>query len=87
MTYSTCTMNCSENEMVVNYVLAEHKSMELRPLDLSESMKKDFGRPGLEGFGLTEEQRMMVRRFEPGDADQDTMGFFVALFHKRATVT
>ncbi|KAG7353458.1 Fmu Sun domain containing protein [Nitzschia inconspicua] len=83
MTYSTCTMNNSENEMVVKHILIEYPSMDLISLGLTEEMEASFGRPGLGGFGLTEEQRLLVRRFDPGDAEQDTMGFFVARFRKK----
>jgi 16S rRNA C967 or C1407 C5-methylase (RsmB/RsmF family) len=87
MTYSTCTMNSTENESMVNFILQEYPWMELIPLGVEESMGGCFGRPGWQGFGLNEEHRLLVRRFDPGDIEQDTMGFFVARFRKRSTVT
>jgi methyltransferase NSUN6 len=87
MTYSTCTMNSTENESMVNFILQEYPWMELIPLGVEESMGGCFGRPGLQGFGLNEVHRLLVRRFDPGDIEQDTMGFFVARFRKRSTVT
>jgi 16S rRNA C967 or C1407 C5-methylase (RsmB/RsmF family) len=83
LTYSTCTMNALENEHVVKYVLDTHPAMELVPIKVTDGAESRLGRPGLEGFGLNDQQRMMVRRFDPGDPGQNTMGFFVALFRKR----
>lgn len=48
---------------------------------------------GLANCGLTEEQRRLVQRFDPLDIDKqtrltancDTIGFFVAKFHKKKT--
>jgi methyltransferase NSUN6 len=87
MTYSTCAMNSAENESMVSFIMQEYPLMELIPLGVTDSIHARFGRPGLPGFGLNEEHRLLVRRFDPGDAEQDTMGFFVARFRKRRTVT
>lgn len=87
MTYSTCTMNSSENEKIVRHILTNYPSMELIPLGVAEGPGRNFGRPGLQGVGLTEEQRWMVRRFDPADEDQDTMGFFVARLRKHPTIS
>ena len=38
---------------------------------------------GRAGCGLTEEEREMVQRFEPGVSDLDTNGFFIAAFQKK----
>jgi methyltransferase NSUN6 len=38
---------------------------------------------GRAGCGLTEEERQMVQRFEPGASDLDTNGFFIAAFQKK----
>ena len=74
MTYSTCTINASENEDMVRYVLDSFPCMDLVPI-----VYKTVGRPGLAGRGLSDKEREMVRRFHPTD-DDDTMGFFVANF-------
>ena len=82
MTYSTCTMSSAENEGVVAQLLVDHPSMEL--VALPGPAPVHLGKPGLAGCGLSERERMLVRRFDPGDASsQDTMGFFIALLRKR----
>ena len=47
------------------------------------------GLPGLEGMGLTDDERRMVLRFDPSTKDpaNDTIGFFVAKFRKRLPET
>jgi len=74
MTYSTCTINASENEDMVMFILSEFPSMKLVPMELP-------GLPGLPDRGLTDEECQMVRRFDPCD-EGDTMGFFLAKFVK-----
>jgi 16S rRNA C967 or C1407 C5-methylase (RsmB/RsmF family) len=80
MTYSTCTINADENESMVRHVIDVYPSMELLPIDYN------IGGPGLPGFGLNEQQRGMVRRFDPCDEAADTMGFFVAKFRKQRSL-
>lgn len=77
MTYSTCTINSAENEVMVHHILDVYPCMELFPINCT------LGRPGLPGFGLRDEERDKVRRFDPHDEEADTMGFFVALFRKK----
>lgn len=81
MTYSTCTFNSSENEEMVSYILSQHPSMKLVPIDI------DFGLSGQPNKGLTEEQCQFVRRFDPSNTSMDTMGFFVAKFVKATCTT
>lgn len=76
MTYSTCTINTSENEEIVKCILVEFPCMKL------ESLCHLPGLPGLPNMGLTEEECKMVRRFDPTDTSLDTMGFFIATFNK-----
>lgn len=76
MTYSTCTMNASENEAMVRHILDNYPCMKLLPI------RSKLGQPGLAGYGLDKEERDKVRRFDPHDEEADTMGFFVALFKK-----
>lgn len=84
MTYSTCTINADENEGMVNHILNTYPCMELLPIELPSSWNdKDIGSSGLDGFGLSAEQRNYVRRFDPSGT-ADTMGFFVALFRKNS---
>ncbi len=82
--YSTCTINANENEMMVKYILDNFKFMKLVPISLS--VASSFGLPGLPYCGLSDEERFMVRRFDPSDK-ADTMGFFIAKFVKRNTPT
>lgn len=79
MTYSTCTINALENEQNVAFVLQEFGSC----INLL-SLAKGPGQTGLEGQGLSLEQRQSVRRFDPSDARDDCMGFFVAKFQKKS---
>jgi 16S rRNA C967 or C1407 C5-methylase (RsmB/RsmF family) len=79
MTYSTCTINASENEEILKFILTEFPSMKLVPI------AKDLpGLPALHGFGLSDEERCMVRRFDPCNKDIDSMGFFLAKLQKRS---
>lgn len=99
MTYSTCTINASENEGMVRHILDHYPCMELLPIQRTamatttttttthnDSLSAESllpGRPGLSGQGLDDTERMKVRRFDPHCTDADTMGFFVALFRKK----
>lgn len=75
LTYSTCTINSSENERMVRHILDEYPFMTLLPIEIQ------LGLPGLPGVGLNDQERSMVRRFDPTD-EADTMGFFIAKFVK-----
>ena len=77
ITYSTCTIHSLENEGMVKYIIDKYPNMQLLPI--SDAL----GSPGLPGCGLSEEERMHVRRFDPID-EADTIGFFVAKFKKSA---
>jgi 16S rRNA C967 or C1407 C5-methylase (RsmB/RsmF family) len=46
--------------------------------------RQRLGRPGLDGFGLSEAERRMVLRFDPADEEVDSIGFFIAKFTKEA---
>ena len=82
MTYSTCTINGDENEGMTRYILREYPCMELLRINLPSTWKeKNLGLQGLDGFGLSLEERNYVCRFDPSGKG-DTMGFFVALFRK-----
>ncbi|KAL7532488.1 hypothetical protein ACHAWF_004158 [Thalassiosira exigua] len=76
MTYSTCTINASENEDIVKFTLTEFPNVKLKPIPHHLP-----GLPGLSDRGLTDEECQMVRRFDPSDKG-DTMGFFLAKFVK-----
>lgn len=78
LTYSTCTFHFMENEGMVHFLLKEYSNMmELVPIDSPQ-----LGSPGLPGCGLNEYQRNCIRRFDPSDTNDDTIGFFVAKFQK-----
>ncbi|KAI8804493.1 S-adenosyl-L-methionine-dependent methyltransferase [Cladochytrium replicatum] len=94
MTFSTCTINPAENEENVAFVLSTFPDMELLPIPAPYNQ---FGLPGMkiervseDGMQvLSNEERSRVRRFEPGmlPSDQDSIGFFFALFRKREVDT
>ncbi len=66
LVYSTCTYAPEENELVIQKFLAAHKDMEL------VDCKVKFGRAGLSGFGIDENN---VRRIFPMDQGE---GHFIA---------
>jgi 16S rRNA C967 or C1407 C5-methylase (RsmB/RsmF family) len=76
MTYSTCTINILENERMVRHILDAYPAMKLGRIDLP------LGSAGLAGSGLNDVERSCVRRFDPADDTIDTIGFFLAKFHK-----
>ncbi|CAH0398353.1 unnamed protein product [Chilo suppressalis] len=82
--YSTCTVTVDENEGMVLWALEKFPCLKLVRADPLH------GSPGLQGCGLSDEQRMMVQRFSP-EIDplrptepiyRDTIGFFIATFTK-----
>mmetsp|Transcript_80229 Transcript_80229/g.129990 ORF Transcript_80229/g.129990 Transcript_80229/m.129990 type:complete len:101 (+) Transcript_80229:353-655(+) len=75
LVYSTCTINPEENEANVAYALRT------LPLTLVPAEPR-IAPAGRAGCGLTDEQRLLVQRFEPG-GQLDTNGFFVAAFQKK----
>lgn len=78
LTYSTCTINAFENECNVAYVLDKYADyMRLMPLPTEGP-----GHEGLAGHGLTEQQCLCVRRFDPAEKKDNCIGFFVAKFQK-----
>ncbi|KAK9816959.1 hypothetical protein WJX72_007474 [[Myrmecia] bisecta] len=86
LVYSTCTINPGENERNVRHVLDKYPCMSLVPQALTLSG------PGLTGGithadgeqeqWLTPDEARLVQRFDPADAELDTIGFFVAKFVK-----
>lgn len=77
MTYSTCTINSSENEEIVKFILSEFPCMKL--VAIPEDIP---GLSALSGYGLSDEECTMVRRFDPSDKNIDSMGFFIAKLQK-----
>lgn len=84
--YSTCTVNPQEGEQVIRYLLRHYVFIECRHiLDSYPYMKlvaqPEFmlriSGPGVVGSSLSEEERGLVRRFDPC-GDYDTPAFFVA---------
>lgn len=76
LTYSTCTINAAENETMVHHILTDYPDMSLVPISVA------MGQSGLSGFGLNDDERGKVRRFDPQNTEEDSMGFFLALFQK-----
>src|SRR5690606_5448157 len=72
ITFSTCTINPTENEGMVAWALAQFPDLELCPIP--EPLR--LGSPGLEGLGLNEEERSLVQRFDP-TSELDSIGFFL----------
>lgn len=79
MVYSTCSINPSENEGNVRYLLDKFPAMQL------VQAAPRLGGPGLiateQQAWLSESERHLVQRFDPADP-LDTIGFFIAKFHK-----
>ena len=82
LSYSTCTITPLENEVVVKHGLDKLglKLQELPSQDLKQ-FAAEVASPGLDGFGLSPEERKLVYRFDPLQNDQ-VPGFFFALFKK-----
>eukprot|EP00934_Nitzschia_sp_Nitz4_P003932 Nitzschia sp. Nitz4//scaffold70_size99833//65652//67279//NITZ4_004601-RA/size99833-snap-gene-0.149-mRNA-1//-1//CDS//3329557153//3922//frame0 len=78
MTYSTCTISILENERMIRHILNQYPCMELVEMDPCIG-----GQPGLPNVGLSDTERVKVRRFDPHNEEEDTMGFFLALLRKR----
>lgn len=84
LVYSTCTITDEENECMVAWAINKFPCLKLIP---AEPL---LGGPGLPNKGLTNEQRIMVQRFGPGDSDlrpvhdlyKNSIGFFIAAFIK-----
>lgn len=66
-----------ENEANVHHALTTY-----HPCLVLEPQQPYIGVPGLEGHGLSEEDRRRVQRFDPADDHQDQPGFFCARFRK-----
>ena len=75
LVYSTCTITAQENEQCVAYVLKSFDCLRLVPC-YDSSLRppcetstyphiQDTGDVGLPDCGLSEEERLMVRRFDP----------------------
>jgi 16S rRNA C967 or C1407 C5-methylase (RsmB/RsmF family) len=81
LTYSTCTIHGEENEGICYYILHTYPFMRLLPID--KDYLKDKKQWGLPGFGLSDEERRFVKRYDP--SLEDTVGFFIAKFIKLST--
>lgn len=84
LVYSTCTINQSENEAVVEWALQKFPNLHLVPINQS------FGASGWPTTGLSTSQSNMVKRFGPPSSSEqeismhNSIGFFVAKFLKDA---
>ncbi|XP_046391354.1 tRNA (cytosine(72)-C(5))-methyltransferase NSUN6 [Ischnura elegans] len=86
--YSTCTITLAENEEIVSWALESFPNLSLQELSPRVG---GCGGKGWPVKGLTPEQQAKLLRFGPPMAeipdgcapcDTDTVGFFIALFHK-----
>ncbi|KAL7689946.1 putative SAM-dependent methyltransferase RsmB/NOP2-type, PUA domain, PUA-like superfamily [Plasmopara halstedii] len=76
LVYSTCTINPKENEQMVHHALQSY------PFKLISQGDAHLGECGLSHQGLDDKEAALVQRFDPANADLDTMGFFCAKFIK-----
>ncbi|EGC30470.1 hypothetical protein DICPUDRAFT_41394 [Dictyostelium purpureum] len=76
LVYSTCTINPEENELNVAYVLNKYPNMKL------VEQTPHISQIGLENCGLDDQQRKLVQRYDPSDANIGTIGFFISKFIK-----
>lgn len=87
LSYSTCTISSGENEGMVRYILDQYggcDGMELLPIVSNPTNPLALlGGPGLPHEGLDPAQCACVRRFDPANTVEDTMGFFLAKFRKK----
>lgn len=81
MTYSTCTINPRENEQIVKWALDTYPCLDLVP-----ARPPHLGEQGLDGYGLTSEEREKLQRFDPSSQEVDTNGFFISKFTKKTSV-
>lgn len=81
LTYSTCTTNPTENEMVVAHALCTYPLV----LELPHPAYV-LGGPGWRGCGLSDEDCAKVQRWDPV-ADPSCIGFFMARFRLVASAS
>ena len=80
MTYSTCTINPLENELLVDKMLSTLKNSQILPI--REGFMEKYCLPGLKVGSLTEETcTKCICRFIPSN-DRDLNGFFLVKFKK-----
>jgi len=79
LVYSTCTINPSENECNIAYLLQKYPQMQL-----VSQYPYHIGQCGLQNTGLTEIQRQLVQRFDPVESGH--LGFFITKFIKTAKI-
>ena len=77
LVFSTCTIDPSENEENVRYVLDKFPCMKL----VSQG-PYHLGGTGLVSTSLSSEECKLVQRFDPTDKELDTAGFFISKFVK-----
>ena len=77
LVFSTCTIDPSENEENVRYVLDKFPCMKL----VSQG-PFHLGGTGLASTSLSSEECKLVQRFDPTDKELDTAGFFISKFVK-----
>ena len=80
MTYSTCTINPLENELLVDKMLLNLRDAEILPI--REGFMEKYCLPGLQVGSLTDEIcRKCICRFIPS-RERDSNGFFLVKFRK-----
>jgi methyltransferase NSUN6 len=84
MTYSTCTLNPLENELLVDKMLNNLNNIELLPV--REGFMKNYCLPGLQVGSLDEKTcQRCICRFWPSP-ERDSNGFFFVKFKKNSKI-
>ena len=78
LVFSTCTIDPSENEENVKYVLDKFPCMKL----VSQG-PFHLGSTGLDSTSLSSDECKLVQRFDPTNKVLDTAGFFISKFVKK----
>lgn len=83
MTYSTCTINPLENELLVDKMMSNLSDAEILPI--REGFLAKYCLPGLQVGSLSEEicKKCICRFIPSSEPERDLSGFFLVKFRKR----